>query len=120
MTLIQRFGSALNLNLHFHALFIDGAYQQKNNGKLRFHRVNAPTTSELNTLVARISQRIARYLERRGLVARDDESSYLTVDWQDEDAMNQLQGHSITYRIAVGPQQGRRVRGQALTNPHKF
>ena len=109
VTLIQRFGSALNLNLHFHALFIDGAYQQKNNGKLRFHRVNAPTTSELNTLVARISQRIARYLERRGLVARDDESSYLTMDWQDEDAMNQLQGHSITYRIAVGPQQGRKV-----------
>ena len=109
VTLIQRFGSALNLNLHFHALFIDGAYQQKNNGKLRFHRVNAPTTSELNTLVATISQRIARYLERRGLVARDDESSYLTMDWQDDDAMNQLQGHSITYRIAVGPQQGRKV-----------
>lgn len=29
VTLIQRFGSALNLNLHFHALFIDGVYQQK-------------------------------------------------------------------------------------------
>jgi hypothetical protein len=40
---------------------------------------------------------------------RDDESSYLTLDLQDDDAMNQLQGHSITYRIAVGPQQGRKV-----------
>jgi hypothetical protein len=29
VTLIQRFGSALNLNLHFHALFIDGVYPQK-------------------------------------------------------------------------------------------
>ncbi len=73
------------------------------------HRVNAPTASELNTLVATISQRIARHLERRGLLAQDDESSYLTMDWQDDDAMNQLQGHSITYRIAVGPQQGRKV-----------
>ena len=42
-------------------------------------------------------------------MTRDDESSYLTLDLQDDDAMNQLQGHSITYRIAVGPQQGRKV-----------
>jgi hypothetical protein len=52
VTLIQRFGSALNLNVHFHMLFIDGVYQEKHNGQLRFHRVNAATTSELNTLVA--------------------------------------------------------------------
>ena len=45
--------------------------------------------------------------------ARYDERSYLTLDLQDDDAMNQLQGHSITYRIAVGPQQG----GKAFTLP---
>jgi hypothetical protein len=109
VTLIQRFGSALNLNVHFHILFIDGVYQEKYNHKLRFHRVTAPTVSELNALVATISQRVARHLERQGLLSRDDESSYLTLDLQDDDAMNQLQGHSITYRIAVGPQQGRKV-----------
>ena len=27
VTLVQRFGSALNLNVHFHMLFLDGAYQ---------------------------------------------------------------------------------------------
>jgi hypothetical protein len=26
VTLVQRFGSALNLNIHFHMLFLDGAY----------------------------------------------------------------------------------------------
>jgi hypothetical protein len=26
VTLIQRFGSALNLNIHFHILFLDGVY----------------------------------------------------------------------------------------------
>ena len=26
VTLIQRFGSALNLNIHFHVLFLDGVY----------------------------------------------------------------------------------------------
>jgi ribosomal protein S27E len=109
VTLIQRFGSALNLNVHFHMLFIDGVYQEKYNGKLRFHRVNAATNSELNTLVGTISQRVAGHLERQGLLVRDDESSYLTLDLQDDDSMQQLQGHSITYRIAVGPQQGRKV-----------
>jgi len=31
------------------------------------------------------------------------------LDAPDEDSMSQLQGHSITYRIAVGPHQGRKV-----------
>jgi hypothetical protein len=31
------------------------------------------------------------------------------MDAISEDSMNQLLGHSITYRIAVGPQAGRKV-----------
>lgn len=42
-------------------------------------------------------------------MVRDAEHSYLALDEPDEDSMNQLQGHSITYRIAVGPHQGRKV-----------
>jgi hypothetical protein len=71
MTLIQRFGSALNLNLHFHVLFIAGVFSSKGNGQLRFHQVNVPTSKELNALVVTISERVARYLERRGRQARD-------------------------------------------------
>ena len=63
VTLIQRFGSALNLNLHFHVLSIDGVCSPKSNGDLKFHRVNAPTSKELNALVAKINERVARYLE---------------------------------------------------------
>jgi hypothetical protein len=44
VTLIQRFGSTLNLNVHFHMLFIDGAYQEKPYQQVKFHPVNAPTT----------------------------------------------------------------------------
>jgi hypothetical protein len=114
VTLIQRFGrsgvpAALNLNLHFHILFIDGVYEQRENSKLTFHRVKAPSTIELNSLVAKISQRIARHLEKQGLLTRDDENSYLTMDGLDDNVMNELQSHSITYRIAMGPQQGRKV-----------
>ena len=33
----------------------------------------------------------------------------LALENPDEDPMDQLRGHSITYRIAMGPQQGRKV-----------
>jgi hypothetical protein len=108
VTLIQRFGSALNLNIHFHMLFLDGVYAG-GAGSAKFRWVKAPTSSELNQLTHTIAQRLARYLERQGLLEKDIEHSYLTMDSLDEDPMDQLRGHSITYRIAVGPQQGRKV-----------
>jgi hypothetical protein len=43
VTLIQRFGSALNLNIHFHMLFLDGVYIGGSNGRpMRFRKVKAP------------------------------------------------------------------------------
>ena len=36
------------------------------------------------------------------------EQSYLKLE-EDDDAMRQIQEHSITYRIAVGEQQGKKV-----------
>jgi hypothetical protein len=109
VTLIQRFGSALNLNIHFHMLFLDGVYVGEADSTAQFRWVKAPTNSELTQLTHTIAQRLARYLERQGLLERDAESSYLALESEDEDPMDQLRGHSITYRIAVGPQQGRKV-----------
>ena len=108
VTLIQRFGSALNLNIHFHMLFLDGVYVDRA-GSTRFRWVKAPSNSELNQLSHTIAHRLARYLERQGLLERDAEHSTLALDHSDEEPMDQLRGHSITYRIAVGPQQGRKV-----------
>jgi hypothetical protein len=48
VTQVQRFGSALNLNIHFHMLFLDGVYTECADGNLRFHRVAAPTGEELS------------------------------------------------------------------------
>jgi len=108
VTLIQRFGSALNLNIHFHMLFLDGVYID-DAGSAQFRWVKAPTSGEFNQLAYIIAHRLARYLERQGLLERDAEHSYLALESADEDPMDQLRGHSITYRIAVGSQQGRKV-----------
>ncbi|GBL05943.1 ISCR1 [Glaciecola sp. KUL10] len=60
-------------------------------------------------LVYTISQRIARYLVKVGLVERDMENSFLNLPVDDEDSLLQLQGASVSYRIAMGPQQGQKV-----------
>jgi len=112
VTLIQRFGGALNLNIHFHVLFLDGVYFADKYGTSRFRRVKAPNIGELSKLTHTIAQRVGRYLERQGLLERDTGNCYLTseaVHASDQDPSNHLLGSSISYRIAVGSQQGRKV-----------
>lgn len=83
--------------------------ERANGSASRFRWVKAPTSEELTQLAHTIAQRVGRFLERQGLLERDAENSYLASDAVDEDPMNPLLGHSIIYRIAVGPQAGRKV-----------
>jgi hypothetical protein len=92
------------------ALFLDGAYVYRDNRPPRFQRVRAPDKSELEDLVQSISQRVGRCLERLGLLEQDAEQAWLELDPADDtDAMPQILGSSVSYRIAVGPQQGRKA-----------
>jgi hypothetical protein len=108
VTLIQLFSSALNLNVHFHLLVLDGVYVRDDEG-VQFKPVKAPTNEELTALLYRISERVGRYLLRKGLLVEDAENSYLDLDSVEEGAMDDLLGSSITYRIAVGAHQGRKA-----------
>jgi hypothetical protein len=109
VTLIQRCGSALNLNIHFHMLFLDGVYVERPNGSVRFRWVKAPAGAELIQLVHTIAPRVGRFLERQGLLERDAENRYLVGEGAETGPMDQLLGPSIPYRIAVGAHQGRKV-----------
>ncbi len=86
-----------------------GVYVEHPTGAVRFRWVNAPTSAELTALAQRIAQRIGRYLQRQDLLQRDAQNSYLAGELIDEGPMDPLWGHSITWRIAVGPQAGRKV-----------
>jgi len=90
-------------------LFLDGVYVDRLDRTARFRLISSPTTQDLTQLSQTIARRVGRYLERQGLLERDAENSYLNRDAVSEDPMNQLLGHLITYRIAVGPQAGRKV-----------
>jgi hypothetical protein len=87
VTLIQRFGSALNLNIRFHMLFLDGVYVGEGSSSSRFRWVTEPTSYELAQLTHTIAHRLARYLERQGLLVRDAEHGFLALDNSDEDPM---------------------------------
>jgi hypothetical protein len=60
ITVIQRFGSDLALNVHFHGLYLDGVYDARG----RFTPLPAPTRDEMHALTTRIAERITRLCER--------------------------------------------------------
>ena len=62
MTCIQRFGSALNLNLHFHTLVPDGVFFEDANGAMQFHALAPPTPGVLEKLLRQIVPRLLRKL----------------------------------------------------------
>ena len=109
VTFIQRFGSALNLNVHFHMVLLDGVYVTGGEAATPvFRQVRGPTPAERQALVQQISERLCRYLLREGLLTQDMENSYLELDSEDQ-PMQHVHGHSITYRVAVGPRQGSKM-----------
>ena len=127
---IQRFGSALNLNVHFHILFLDGVYLSQDTGDevtQVFRQVNAPTRADLEVLLQKISTRVARFLVKEGILEQDCDNSYLNLDSLEYNPLRQMHGHSITYRIAIGPSRARRClpcrpcyRGKRMTGSPRW
>jgi ribosomal protein S27E len=108
VTYIQRFGSALNLNIHFHMLFLEGVIKIEQ-GQTKFKCVKAPSHSDMERLINTISHRIAQYLEKVGLIQRDIDNTFLNLSIDDEDSLLQLQASSVNYRIAVGKDAGKKI-----------
>lgn len=65
ITLIQRFGSAANLNVHLHCLVLDDVYRIQN-GMPEFHRMRMPTAEQLQSLLSQVIKRIMKALIRHG------------------------------------------------------
>ena len=54
VTLIQRFGSAANLNVHLHCLVLDGVYRRGSDRAPEFVEAPAPTDEALQTVLHKI------------------------------------------------------------------
>lgn len=71
MVAVQRFGGALNLNIHFHALHFDGVYVLDAFGQPTFFELPAPTLEDLNQLAGRIAAAVLDLLQKRGIWLED-------------------------------------------------
>jgi hypothetical protein len=65
VTAIQRFGGAVNLNIHFHTLFMDGVFVTNSEGKQRFVELT-PTDEDIKKLTLTIHRRVNRAFEKKG------------------------------------------------------
>ena len=102
ITAIQRFGSALNANVHFHSLVLDGVFSRPAPGAAPvFHPLPAPTDEEIVQILEQIHERVTHLLRRCGRLP-EDPSPTDPVAAQ----MPLLAGYAaaaIQERIATGP-----------------
>lgn len=117
ITLIQRFGSAANLNIHLHCLVLDGVYRIQN-GMPEFHNARSPTTEQLQALLSQIIQRVMKALTRHGALIEEEGMTYL-AEIESDVALAPLQSAACTYRIALGPRAGQKLLTLKKPWPHK-
>ena len=110
VTVIQRFGGGLNLNIHFHTLVLDGVFfADGEGGALGFRPLPPPTDDEVGLVLARIATRVQRVLRRRGLDPSDVDLSPPDPVVDEFPALAGISGASVQGRIALGHRAGARV-----------
>jgi hypothetical protein len=115
VTFLQRFGSALNVNLHFHFVFMEGVYLDRTDEgrKPRFLAGEPPTDSDITTVLQKISQRVIRTLCRLGYLETGMEPPVATGydPLRDhEPTLARTMAASVQQRIAGGERAGPPVR----------
>lgn len=65
ITTIQRFGGSVNLNIHFHSLYVDGVFVEGAENGQRFIEL-IPTNDEIQKLTHTLYKRINRAFKKRG------------------------------------------------------
>ncbi len=115
VTFIQRFGGALNLNVHFHCVFLEGVYLDRTEAGLkpRFVKGEPPTDADIATVVQTISRRIIRTLRSLGYLEAGSDAAVATgYDplMDDEPVLAHTLAASVQQRVAFGERAGQQVR----------
>jgi len=115
VTFIQRLGSAINVNLHFHGVFIEGVYLDRTAAgcKPRFVTVEPPSDADIATVLQKLSHRVIRQLRRLGYLEASMEAPVATGYDPLRDTAPELArtlAASVQQRIACGERAGQHVR----------
>jgi len=110
VVIVQRFGSALNLNVHFHAMVLDGVFTQDAQGGVRFHAARHPTAPDLAPLLVTTATRIDNLLAKRGVFEGRDGLDVPDPWVEETPTLAGLAAASMRGVAALGPRAGRSVR----------
>ena len=115
VTFLQRFGGSINLNLHYHVVFLEGVYEDRAAQGLtpRFRPQEPPTDAEIAAVLQKISQRVIRQLRTRGSLEAGTEDVVATGHdplGDDEPELARTMAASVQQRIAFGERAGQKVR----------
>ncbi len=110
VVIVQRFGGGLNVNVHLHALVLDGVFAPDGTGGLRFWPLDrhAVAPGHLASLLAVITRRIARRAGGCGLGGDDREAPDRWADT--EPVLAGLAAASVAGLAATGRRRGAPVR----------
>src|SRR5262249_56931141 len=115
VTFLQRFGSAINLNLHCHCVFLEGVSLDRADQDLkpRFLTGEPPSDADVAAAVPHISHPVTRKLRQLGYLEAGGDAPIATaydplVDAQPELARTLVA--SVQQRIAFGERAGHKVR----------
>ncbi len=110
VTVIQRFGSTLNLNVHFHVLFADGSWSTAADGGLQFRSTSPPTLTDVSAVVEAVASDLALLIPAGH-----------AEEQEPDDAQQVLELASLMNRAAFGPswsQGASRKRGERRPRRH--
>ena len=95
---VQRFGSLLNLNCHFHNILPDGVFAQNNNGEVVFRPVPPPTKRNVQTLVKQIARGTEKLIAKRAQREFEDEGPALLAQEQAKSLSESSLGGGGTFK----------------------
>jgi len=106
--IVQRFGGALNLNVHFHALVLDGVFARSGD-TVRFHPCSPLDAADVDEVLATVTAYVGRLLAHGG--SGDGDDGGMRDEWADEaPVLAGLAAASVQGRVALGSRAGARVR----------
>lgn len=113
VTIIQRFGGSVNLNIHLHQLWMEGVFVKADpEGTPTYRWVHRPRDQDVTALLTLIRNRVVRLLVKKGYLDKNEMqvSEAENRDENDNPVFAQIQAASTQNKIALGDRSGQRVR----------